>query len=438
MGAVLFDPRSGRFASAITPSIASIVANSLLPSRYACADNPRERTSGATRRSSWQGEYVLEFLVKSSLFLLVVHYIGYPVVVIALARLRGAGATAQSAEADVPTVCFIIAAYNEQRVIEEKLHNTLSLDYPPERLRIIVASQGSTDATPEIARSFEPHGVLVLHDPRRGGKTAALNEAVSRCSSEIIIFSDANNAFERSALRRLVAHFVDPMVGGVTGLKQIRAADDRESSVGDGLYWAYESAIKSAESALGSITAADGEIFAMRRELFRPMDPTLINDDAALTLDIVQSGRRLVYEPAAKSFEDASITIGDDFNVKVRMVSGGFQTLERNWRYLFSPGTRFAWQFFCHKTLRWIGPELLIILFLASATQLHQPRYAALFWMQVAFYALALGGLFLRSGTKPLPKLLYVPFYFCAMNAAAFMGLYRYLTGTTVWKKAAR
>ena len=383
---------------------------------------------------------MLEFLVKGSLVLLVVHYIGYPLVVIAAARLRCTPKSGPAGEpaSEVPTVCFIIAAYNEQRVIEAKLHNTLSLDYPPERLRIIVACQGSSDATPEIARSFEPHGVLVLHDPKRGGKTAALNEAVAHCSSDIVVFSDANNAFEHSALKRLVAHFADPAIGGVTGLKQIRAADDRESSVGDGLYWAYESAIKAAESALGSITAADGEIFAMRRDLFRPMDPTLINDDAALTLDIVQAGRRLVYEPEAKSFEDASITIGDDFNVKVRMVSGGFQTLQRNWRFLFSPRTRFAWQFFCHKTLRWVAPELLIVLLVASATQLHQPRYAALFGMQLAFYALGLTGLFLRSGTRPLPKLLYVPFYFCAMNAAAFMGLYRYLTGTTMWKKAAR
>jgi len=381
---------------------------------------------------------VLEFLVKGSLFLLFVHYVGYPLLVVLAARLRRTAAPSPQSEAPLPTVTFIIAAYNEERVIEAKLHNTLSLDYPPERLRIIVACQGSSDTTPDIARSFEPHGVFVLHDPRRAGKTAALNEAVAHCSSDIIVFSDANNAFDRDALRQLVAHFADPEVGGVTGLKQIRAADDRESSVGDGLYWTYESAIKSAESSLGSITAADGEIFAMRRELFRPMDPSLINDDAALTLDIVQAGYRLVYEPAAKSFEDASITIGDDFNVKVRMVSGGFQTLERNWRFLFSLRTRFAWQFFCHKTLRWIAPELLIVLFMASATQLHQPRYAVLFWLQVTLYALALSGLFMRSGTKPLPKLLYVPFYFCAMNAAAFMGLYRYLTGTTVWKKAAR
>lgn len=381
---------------------------------------------------------MLEFLVKICLLLLVLHYLAYPLAVSVAARRWGLPPAPYLAGSDLPDVTFIIAAYNEERVIDAKLRNTLSLIYPPDRLRIIVAAQGSTDATVSIARSFELDGVTVLHDPRRRGKTAALNEAVAQCQSEIIVFSDANNAFEPDAVQRLVHHFADPAIGGVSGLKQIRPADDRESSVGDSLYWRYEAAIKSAESALGSITAADGEIFAMRRELYRPLDPALINDDAALTFEIVQAGRRVVYDPTAKSYEDASITIGDDFNVKVRMVSGGFQTLHRNWRYLFTLNHRFAWQFFFHKTLRWTAPVFLTTLFLANLTQLHQPKYAFLFFLQVAFYGLALVGLFARTGTKPLPKLLYVPFYFCAMNSAALLGLYRYISGTTTWKKAAR
>ncbi len=381
---------------------------------------------------------MLELLIKVSLFLLVLHYVGYPVGVILAARRWGKPPVPLAADPDLPEITFVIAAYNEERVIEAKLRNTLSLDYPPDRLRIVVAAQGSSDATASIARSFELHGVTVLHDTRRSGKTAALNEAIAQCSSTIVVFSDANNAFAGDALQRLVRHFSDSAVGGVSGLKQIRPADDRESSVGDSLYWKYEAAIKSAESSLGSITAADGEIFAMRRALYRMLDPTLINDDAALTIAIVQSGQRVVYDPTAKSFEDASITIGDDFNVKVRMVSGGFQTLHRNWRFLLSPRRLFSWQFFCHKTLRWTAPELLIALFLANVTQLHQPMFAILFGLQVGFYGLATAGLFLRSGTKPLPNMLYVPFYFCAMNLAALLGLYRYMTGTTTWKKAAR
>jgi biofilm PGA synthesis N-glycosyltransferase PgaC len=385
---------------------------------------------------------MVDFLIKASLALLALHYLGYPLAMLLAARTRRDRLHTTRSEpsplTEPPAVTFIIAAYNEERVMAAKLRNTLSLAYPRNRLQVIVAAQGSSDRTPAIARSFAPDGVLVLHSRERRGKTAALNEAVAVSTGEILVFSDANNEFENTALARLVAHFADPQIGGVTGLKQIRPSGDRESSVGDGLYWKYEAAIKTAESDLGSITAADGEIFAMRRKLFRPMNPSVINDDAALTLAIVQSGRRLIYDPSARSFEDASITIGDDFNVKVRMVSGGFQTLRLNWRFLFSPAEPFAWKFFFHKTLRWIAPELLILLFVGTASQLHQPKFAALFLVQCLFYAMALGGTAIRWLTGRIPRALYVPFYFCAMNLAALLGLYRYLSGTTTWRKAQR
>jgi cellulose synthase/poly-beta-1,6-N-acetylglucosamine synthase-like glycosyltransferase len=385
---------------------------------------------------------VVDFLIKTSLALLVLHYLGYPLAMLLAAnRARARSSASESAReraTTVPSITFIIAAYNEERVLAAKLRNTLSLEYPRSKMQVIVAAQGSTDGTAAIAGSFAGEGVLVLHSRERRGKTAALNEAVAASTGELLVFSDANNEFEKTALARLTAHFAAPQIGGVTGLKQIRPSGDREASVGDGLYWKYEAAIKTAESELGSITAADGEIFAMRRELFRPMDPSLINDDAALTLAIVQAGKRLVYDPTAKSFEDASITIGDDFNVKVRMVSGGFQTLHRNWRFLFSPWEPFAWKFFFHKTLRWTAPEFLILLFVGTATQLHQPKFAALFLAQCLFYSTALLGAAMRWLTGKIPRALYVPFYFCAMNLAALLGLYRYLSGTTTWRKALR
>lgn len=385
---------------------------------------------------------MVEFLIQVSLALLVLHYVAYPLALLLAASVARGGSPAarplQGPATDLPSVTFIIAAYNEEKVLAAKLRNTLSLDYPRSRMQIVVAAQGSTDGTARIAESFSAEGVLVLHSRERRGKTAALNEAVAASTGELLVFSDANNEFENMALVRLVAHFSDPRIGGVTGLKQIRPSGDREASAGDGLYWKYEAAIKTAESEIGSITAADGEIFAMRRELFRPMDPSLINDDAALTLTIVQAGKRLIYDPAAKSFEDASITIGDDFNVKVRMVSGGFQTLRRNWRFLFSPAQSFAWKFFFHKTLRWTAPEFLIVLFVGTATQVHQPKYAALFVAQCLFYGAALCATVIRRLTGRIPRALYVPFYFCAMNLAALLGLYRYLSGTTTWRKASR
>ena len=365
------------------------------------------------------------------------HYLFYPALVIWLASLKGKTEPPLLSESALPTVTIVIAAYNEQRVIAAKLQNTFELDYPPDRLRVIVAAHGSTDATADIARGFSSRGVTVLHDPQRRGKTAALNRGVEAATSEIVVFSDANNDFNADALRQLVRHFANPEVGGVCGLKQIYSGADRESSVGDGLYWKYESAIKLAESHLGSITTADGEIFAIRRALYRTLDESLINDDAAITLNLVRSGYRVLYEPAARSYEHASIRIEDDFNVKVRMVSGGFQTIAHNWRFLLPPRSAFALAFVSHKVLRWLAPELLILMLLSSLLLSSQPAFLAMLCAQLAFYLLA--GLGWRGRTRgALPIVIYVPFYFCAMNTAALFGLYRHMTRSTQWKKAER
>jgi len=223
-----------------------------------------------------------------------------------------------------PSVALIIAAYNEERVIEAKIRNSLALDYPAALLRIFVVSDGSTDSTPDIVRRFHDAGVLSLHQAPRRGKTAAINRATTQAAADIIVFSDANNMFETTALRELIKHFEDSKIGGVCGLKQVYNSPDRESTQGDSLYWKYESVIKEAESRIHSITTADGEIFAVRRELYEPLDETVVNDDAEITLLLVRKGYRVLYERHAVSYEHASIRIEDDFHVKVRMVAGGF------------------------------------------------------------------------------------------------------------------
>lgn len=372
--------------------------------------------------------------------LIVYHYVLYPALVILLARLAGpADAPQERPDGELPSVTVVIAAYNEERVIRDKLLNTLALDYPAGRLTVIVAADGSNDATAAIAGSFADRGVQVLHSPDRRGKTAALNRAAAIATADVIVFSDANNHFNTDAIRKLVRHFQDPKVGGVCGLKQIYESADRESAVGDGLYWKYESAIKIAESQLGSITTADGEIFAVRRSLYRPLDETLINDDAAITFDLIRARRRVLYEPAARSYEQASINIEDDFNVKVRMVSGGFQTLAREWSFLLPPRRLFSLAFLSHKVLRWTAPELLIAVLLSSVVlaAAGDAFFIVMLALQIAFYLLAIRG-WQKRRDGALPIALYVPFYFCAMNTAALFGLYRHLTSSTQWKKAAR
>lgn len=372
-----------------------------------------------------------------SAFLVVLHYVLYPLGVMLWARLRPR--PTRAGEDYFPSVTLVIAAYNEERVIAQKLENSLALDYPRDRFEIIVVSDGANDRTPEIVAQYADRGVVSLHRPERGGKTAALNRAVAAARGDILVFSDANNDFNPDAIRRLVRHFADASVGGVTGLKQIKPAADRHASAGDGLYWRYESAIKQAESDLGSITGADGEIFAMRKSLYRTIDPRVINDDAELTFSLVGQGYRVLYETAAQSFEYASISITDDFFVKVRMVAGGYQTVARHWRAFLPPRTRFGAMFLVHKVLRWTMPIFLVLVFIASALLAHTRFFAIVFALQCAFYALAFIGWHLhRRGT--LPMWIYIPFYFTSMNVAAFLGLLRFLKGsqTTAWRKAAR
>jgi len=380
---------------------------------------------------------MLEAVFFVSAMLLVYHYVLYPVLVIACARLVRRHSLPPPAT--WPRVSFIIAAYNEERVIADKLRNTLALDYPKDRLEIIVVSDGSNDATEAIVRSFAPQGVVSLHESNRRGKTAALNRAVKEASADVVVFSDANNDFAPDAIGRLVHHFADPRVGGVCGAKHIKPAAERQSSVGDGLYWRYESAVKFAESRLGTITNADGEIFAVRRDLYRPVPEHIINDDAQITLDLVKQGYGVRYEPGARSYEFASIHIHDDFHVKVRMVAGGFQTLVENAGMLFPLRSWFAWAFFSHKTLRWLAPLFLIMALVASAALSPEPLYLAALSAQLGFYGLALAG-YWRIRWGALPVAIYVPFYFTTMNLAALWGLLRFLRGrqTVQWRKAQR
>ena len=375
----------------------------------------------------------------SSLALIAYTYLIYPLTVLVAASFSRRRDPAIPSDPELPTVSFIIAAYNEEKFLEEKIKDTLAIDYPREKLQIIVVSDGSSDRTLQIAERYASRGVLSIHQPERKGKTAALNRAVLHATGEILSFSDANTFYNPLSLKMMVRHFEDPGIGGVSGLKEILPAEDRISSLGDGLYWRYESAIKQAESTINSIVAADGEIFAMRRELYRPIDETIINDDAAITFNIIRFGYRILYEREAVSREYASITIADDFYVKVRMVAGGFQTMAFFARDLFPPRTLFAWQFLSHKVLRWLAPEFLLMALLSNVFLAKQLLYTAFLCLQLLFYCLAAVG-HMESRSGRIWKGLYVPLYFTAMNLAALLGLIRYLNRkqTTSWRRAKR
>jgi cellulose synthase/poly-beta-1,6-N-acetylglucosamine synthase-like glycosyltransferase len=369
-----------------------------------------------------------------SVGLLVFHYAGFPLLVFVVSRLRPRPVRA---EVVTPRVSMIVAAYNEERVIGEKCENCLAQDYPREQLEIIIATDGSTDQTVAIAERSAGRGIRVLHEPGRKGKTSAINRAAAQATGEILFFSDANTIYAPATLRTLVRSFADPAVGGVSGRKVIREHAEREASRGETAFWGYEAWLKQSESLAGSIATADGEIFAMRHELFQTMPARVVHDDMYLTLRIVEQGRRVVYEPEATSAEYASRNLHDEFHLKVRYASAGYQILGMFRHLLLPPRSWFAAEFLSHKLLRWMGWVFLVIA-LATSAVLPGPFYGALFLSQLAFYCAALAGFLLRGRLKAGP--LYFPLYFVMGNAAGLYGFVRWITRgqSTQWRRAER
>jgi biofilm PGA synthesis N-glycosyltransferase PgaC len=368
------------------------------------------------------------------------HFAGYPLVLLVLAATRRRPAPPAGEPRE--RVAMIVAAFNEERVIAAKIENALSLDYPPGLFTVVVAADGSSDRTADIVRAIGDPRVVCLHEPARRGKGHALNRAVAATDCDVLVLSDANNFYSPDSIRRLVARLREPGVGGATGAKKIVASRERAASGGDGLYWRYESKIKTAESALGGTVTADGEIFALRKASYREIPAHVINDDMYLTFRLVDEKLHVVYEPDAIATEEASITIREDFNTKVRMIAGGMQSMRLELRTIFS-SVGFALKFLSHKLLRWIMPLVLLTLLVTSALLAARPPFAALpgviLWAQVAFYALAALG-WLLNARDSRPTLAYVPFYFVVMNFAAAGGLWRYVRGrhSVLWTKAAR
>jgi biofilm PGA synthesis N-glycosyltransferase PgaC len=366
--------------------------------------------------------------------LLLVAYVhaGYPLVLLWLGR-RGSP-RAVSPEC-LPTVTVFLAAYNEAKGIARKIENSLALDYPAGRLDVVVASDGSTDGTADVARRYADQGVVVFESARRGGKNAAINQYLPETRGEIVVFTDANAFFDAGAIRALVRNFADERVGLVVG--DLRYVDERNAvGRGEGFYFRYEALLKRLESRLGTVVAANGSIYALRRDLFRPLDLDVPNDFAH-PIQVAAAGRYVVFEPAARATERATSSLPEEFRRRSRIVTRGFTAFARyRAPYRMLSGT-WGFCFASHKLLRWfVWGYLAVILALSTARYGASPLHAALVQAQLLFYLLALLG---WLGPARLPRALAVPFYFCAINAAALVGLLRYVRGRrqATWETAA-
>ena len=363
-------------------------------------------------------------------------YAGYPLALLLASRWR---ARTQRYEGHRPTVSLVIAAHNEEAVLREKLDNSLALDYPPDRLQIVVASDGSDDRTNAIAAEYEDRGI-VLHDIRpRGGKTRALNLTIPRTTGEILILSDANAMYRADAVRHLVRHFADRTVGAVSGdVRVVDSADTYASS--EGLYYRYERYLQQLESRLGSIIGADGGMYALRRSAYSAVPNSIVVDDFVISMNVACAGLRVIYDAEAVAIEHGTGTSREEFGRKVRIVAGGFQALLSGHGV---PGPRdpwLLWSYVSHKVMRWLMPLVLIAVFASAAALAREDGiYLAAFIAQAGFYALAACRWANVPGIKRVPGCA-VPYYFCLVNGAALAGLWRATmrTQSATWQRTTR
>lgn len=360
-------------------------------------------------------------------------YFGYALLVALLARLcprpvRKGRIT--------PSVTVVITAHNEEGCVREKIENTLRLDYPHDKLDVIVASDGSTDRTNSIVREYAERGVRLNEIRRRAGKTAAQNVTVPLTETEVLLLLDAQSMLREDALLKLVRNFNDPSVGYVSGRLRYPEVSGTSAAKGEGLYWRYELYLRHKESQIGSITAGSGAIHAVRRHLWQPREPGF-DADFGLPLDVVKQGYRAVYEPEAEAVEEPCYTMGGQFRRKLRMFSPMWRMIFHH-RAMYNPLKYglFAIQMLSHRLLRYLVPIFLLLLLISNAFLLDSSFYKATMLAQLTFYAAAGVGFALDTRGRQV-KAFYIPFYFTAMNVAALLSLFYCLMGKkyATWEK---
>lgn len=353
-------------------------------------------------------------------------YAGYPASLWMIRAIAGSRPVAYGNS--LPPVTLIISAYNEREIIGAKIRNSLELDYPQERLEVLVVSDASDDGTDEIVHN-SGSGVRLLPMPERGGKTVGLNAAVEAATGDVVVFSDANAMYRPDAIKALVRNLADPAVGAVVG-ESMYGESANEADRSESAYWKYETAIKKLESQLGSVVGGDGAIYAIRKSCYRPMAPDALSDFVN-PLQIVENGWRCVYEPAAISIEEAAGSFEQEFRRKIRIVN-------RAWRAMLSMSRLlnpyhfglFSWMLVSHKLLRWLVPVFLLAVLALNTLLLGEASYQVVFVAQLIFYSAAFAGLLLHR-RRQLGIFLYLPFYFCLVNLASLRGICDAFRGAT-------
>jgi poly-beta-1,6-N-acetyl-D-glucosamine synthase len=326
-------------------------------------------------------------------------------------------------EDQLPPVTMIIPAHNEEAVIEQKLKNTALIDYPEGKLQVLVVSDGSSDSTIPLAKSFESNSVRVIDFTVRRGKTSIVNDAVKQASGDVLCLCDTNVMFRPDALKILVSRLADARIGAVSGDVRL-ASHESDFGTGESLYYRFERAVQLGESFVGSMIGVDGGMYIIRRELFLPPPPETILDDFVISLQVILQGKKVVYEPRAIALENGTPSSEIEFRRRIRVTAGAVQTIRWGlWPSLLRQPMAYL-QWFSHKFARWLSPVWLLIILICSI----------LLWNQGYIYRLAVVGQCLAYGLAALAwvapalrgvRLIGVCYYFALSHAAMLVGLYR-------------
>ncbi len=371
-----------------------------------------------------------------STFIIFYTYFFYPLILYILVKFRRGENVRNVREDFFQTVSMVISVYNEEKIIERKIENSLELDYPRELIKIVIGSDGSMDRTNELAARYtraEPR-VKLFEFQTREGKASLLNKIIPRLSSDIIIFSDGDTMYEKSAIKNIVRHFSDSEVGGVCG-KLVLAEDSEGGCFEEGLYWNYENRIKELESSIKTIAGINGQIFAIRRELFEEIPEDSITEDQVLGMSIIGKGYDILFEPNAICTERVRSTKGE-FLRRTRISAGNFQSIALS-KDVLNPKAGFAsFALWSHKILRWTVPFLLIAIFIANLFLLDNLFFKATLITQIFFYLLSLLYYVLNRIGYEI-KIFRTIFYFNLMTLSVLVGFAKFITNSqkVTWQK---
>jgi len=381
-----------------------------------------------------------------SFFIIFYSYLGYGIFLWIYLRFKTPGKATLPLHSISfePEISLIIATYNEEAIIKKKIENTLSLDYPSNKIKLIIIADGSTDESVNIISRYSQ--IQLLYEPKREGKVAAINRAMEFITTPFVIFCDANTFLNKESIREIVKHFLDPTIGAVAGEKKVMnlSGDQDTTGAGEGLYWKYESVLKQLDAKFYTVVGAAGELFSIRTALYEPVQNDVLLDDFIISMEICKKGYKVMYEPRAYAAEAPSLTIKEEQKRKIRISAGGFQSIVmlKSLLNIFKYG-RLSFQYISHRVLRWaLCPVLLPLLYIANMFLYFlydEQFYQIMLILQTLFYLSAFIG-WLMVLKKFKSSFFYIPYYFVFMNASLYIGFFRYLNNSqsVLWDKASR